>query len=56
MPTVKLLVESVTARERNGTTRVVLVLDYAGTNIDFESEIQENEELSIELPSTTPPV
>lgn len=53
--TVKLSVDSISARERNGGTRVVLVLDYDGTDIDFEDQIQEGEDLSIELPSTSPP-
>lgn len=56
MAIVKLRVQSVTAREREGDTRVVLVLDYDGTDIDFEAQINEGEDLSIELPSTTPPV
>ena len=56
MADVTLRVQSVTARERDGVTRVVLVLDYLGTTpVDFEAQIQEEEDLSIELPSTSPP-
>lgn len=56
MPDVTLRVQSVTSREREGVTRVVLVLDYLGTTpVDFEAEIQAGQDVKVKVPSENPP-
>lgn len=56
MPTTTLRVQSASVATKNGVQRLILILENLDENIDYEEEIQEGEDLSIELPSTTPPV